>query len=315
MKPIGGYFELELNHGREYHHMPMRLNLGRAAFEYILRARKVKKIFLPYYTCDVMLQPINRLGLELEFYKIDENLEPLIDYGKLKKNEYFLYTNYFGLKNHYIKKLAKTGLNLIIDNAQAFYSRPLKEVDTFYSPRKFFGVPDGAYLYTNARLSGRLKQDNSAGRFGHLISRVENGAEAAYSLFKDNEQSLNAQPLMLMSNITQRMLQNIDYKKVARIRRENYLYLHQHLNKINRLKLVLGSKAVPMVYPYMPDKPGLREKLIRNKIFVARYWPNVLEWCDKNTPEYIFAKNLFPLPIDQRIEKIDLSKILNIVSY
>lgn len=315
MKPIGGYFELELNPDSEYHQAAMRLNLGRAAFEYILRARKVKKVFLPFYTCDVMLQTVKRLALESEFYKIDENLEPLIDYGKLKKNEYFLYTNYFGLKDRYIKKLVKTGLNLIIDNAQAFYSLPLKGVDTFYSPRKFFGVPDGAYLYTNARLSGRLKQDNSAGRFGHLISRVENGAEAAYSLFKDNEQSLNAQPLMLMSNITQRMLQNIDYKKVARIRRENYLYLHQHLNKINRLKLVLGSKAVPMVYPYMPDKPGLREKLIRNKIFVARYWPNVLEWCDKNTPEYIFAKNLFPLPIDQRIEKIDLSKILNIVSY
>lgn len=314
MKPVGGYFELELNHGREYHHMAMRLNLGRAAFEYILRARKVKKIFLPYYTCDVMLQPINRLGLELEFYKIDENLEPLIDYGKLKKNEYFLYTNYFGLKDRYIKKLAKTGLNLIIDNSQAFYSRPVKGVDTFYSPRKFFGVPDGAYLYTNARLADRLKQDNSAGRFGHLIGRMENGAEAAYSLFKANEQSLNAQTLMLMSNITQRMLQNIDYKKAAQIRRENYLYLHHYLNKTNRLKLVLGSKAVPMVYPYSADTPGLREKLIINKIFVARYWPNVLEWCDKNTPEYNFAKNLLPLPIDQRIEKIDLGKILDIIA-
>lgn len=314
MKPIGGYLELELNRGEEYHKDAIRLNTGRNAFEYILRARKVKKVFLPYYTCDVMLQTVKRLALESEFYKIDENLEPLIDYGKLKKNEYFLYTNYFGLKDRYIKKLAKTGLNLIIDNAQAFYSLPLKGVDTYYSPRKFFGVPDGAYLYTNARLAGRLIKDNSAGRFGHLIGRIENGAEAAYSLFKANEQSLNGQPLMLMSNITQRLLQNIDYKKVAQIRRENYLYLHQHLNKTNRLKLSLDKEAVPMVYPYFTDTQGLREKLIKNKIFVAQYWPSVLDCCEKNTLEYNFAKYLLPLPIDQRIEKMDLRKILSTIA-
>ena len=47
---------------------------------------------------------------------------------------------------------------------------------------------------------------------------------------------------------------------------------------------------------------------------MAQYWPNVLEWCDKNTPEYNFAKDLLPLPIDQRIEKIDSGKMLNIIS-
>lgn len=314
MKPIGGYFELEMNPSREYHQSAMRLNLGRAAFEYILRARKIKKIFLPFYTCDVILQPVKRIGLEFEFYRIDENLEPKMDFIKLKKNEYFLYTNYFGLKDHFIKKLAKTGLNLIVDNAQAFYSRPVKGTDTFYSPRKFFGVPDGAYLYTDARLSDRLTQDNSAGRFGHLIGRIENGAEISFGMFKDNEQSLNVQPLMLMSNITQRLMQNIDYKKVAKIRRENYLYLHQHLNKTNRLKLDLGKEAVPMVHPYSADTPGLREKLIRNKIFVAQYWSNVLEWCDKNTLEYNFVKDVLPLPIDQRVDKKDLVKILKIIT-
>ena len=304
---------MELNRGEEYHKDAIRLNTGHNAFEYILRARKVKKVFLPYYTCDVMLQTVKRLALESEFYKIDENLEPLIDYGKLKKNEYFLYTNYFGLKDRYIKKLVKTGLNLIIDNAQAFYSRPLKEVDTFYSPRKFFGVPDGAYLYTNARLAGRLKQDNSAGRFGHLIGRIENGVEKSFGMFKDNEQSLNGQPLMLMSNITQRLLQNIDYKKVAQIRRENYLYLHHYLNKTNRLKLSLDKEAVPMVYPYFTDTQGLREKLIKNKIFVARYWPNVLEWCERKSLEYRFANNLLALPVDQRYKKANLREISKLI--
>jgi hypothetical protein len=313
MKPIGGYFELELNPGQEYHRAGIRLNLGRTAFEYILRARKAQKVFLPFYNCKVMLEPIKKLGLEFEFYEIDENLESLIDCRKLKKDEYFLYTNYFGLKDRYIKKLTKIGLNVIIDNAQAFYSRPVKGIDTFYSPRKFFGVPDGAYLYTDARLAGRLEQDSSTGRFGHLIGRMECGAEAAYRFFKDNEQLLTAQPLMLMSNITQRLLQNIDYKKVAQTRRENYLCLHQHLHKTNRLKLNLNNEAVPMVYPYLTDKPGLREKLIINKVFVAQYWSNVLQWSNKESIEAHFAERLVFLPIDQRYSSADMLAILDIL--
>ena len=66
MKAIGGFFELELNRGREYHYDALALNLGRTAFEYILKARKIRKIHLPLYTCDVMLEPVVRAGTEME---------------------------------------------------------------------------------------------------------------------------------------------------------------------------------------------------------------------------------------------------------
>ena len=36
MNPIGGYFELELRKGEEYHKEAIRLNSGRNAFEYVL---------------------------------------------------------------------------------------------------------------------------------------------------------------------------------------------------------------------------------------------------------------------------------------
>lgn len=55
MKPIGGYFELELRQGEHYHKDAIRLNSARNCFEYILLARKYKKVFLPYYTCEVLL--------------------------------------------------------------------------------------------------------------------------------------------------------------------------------------------------------------------------------------------------------------------
>lgn len=68
MTAIGGYFGLELNNKNEYHSKAIRLNTGRNALEYILRTKKYHKIYLPYYTCKVLLEPIIKLNLLYEFY-------------------------------------------------------------------------------------------------------------------------------------------------------------------------------------------------------------------------------------------------------
>ena len=173
MKASGGYFELELHKGKHYHDNAKRLNTARNCFEYVLRARHYRKVYFPYYTCEVMLEPINKLGIDYEFYHINELLEPVLLPG-LKANEAFLYTNYFGLKQSCVKRLADMyGNRLIVDNAQAFYAEPLSGIDTFYSARKFFGLGDGAYLYTDKDLQKDFEQDNSYDTLTHLLKRVD----------------------------------------------------------------------------------------------------------------------------------------------
>ena len=108
-------------------------------------------------------------------------------------------------------------------------------------------------------------------------------------------------------------MQNIDYKRVAKERRENYLFFQKRLKNANRLKLELGKGSVPLVYPYLVNKPNMRERLIRNKIFIAQYWPNVLERCEKSSVEYWLANNLLALPVDQRIEEADLIEICKLL--
>ena len=184
MKSIGGFFELELNSGNEFHPNAISLNSGRNALEYLLKANNYSAIYLPYYTCDVLLQPIKKIGINFEFYSINEQLEPVFEFSKLGTNDSFLYTNYFGLKTNIVKQLSNNCSNLIVDNAQSFYSTPIANIDTFYSPRKFFGVPDGAYLYTNNLLQEKLKRDTSFERFNHLIKRIDLSAEEAFEEFK-----------------------------------------------------------------------------------------------------------------------------------
>lgn len=313
MKPIGGYFELELAHGIEYHPNAIRLNTGRNCLEYILRAKRYKKVYVPYYICEVVLEPFEKLGIPYEFYHIDINFE-IRDRFTLQPDEALLYVNYYGLKQRYVEQLAEEiGGQLIVDNTQAFYAKPIAGIDSFYTCRKFFGVPDGAYLYTEKELDEELEQDLSYDRMTFLTKRIDLGAEAGYLAFRDLSKSLVGQPIKRMSNLTQRMMQGIEYKKAAEQRRDNYKQLHAALGKSNNLSIPLEEDAVPMVYPYLAPIKDLREKLIENKVFIACYWPNVLEWTKDDAIEYQLTCQMQPLPIDQRYGKEDMERIIDII--
>ena len=118
---IGGYFSLELNKQKEYHSNAIPLNTGRNALEYILRVRKYSKVYIPYFTCEVLLEPFKRLNIKYEFYHVNTHLAPIFDYNSLAENEGFLCTNYFGLKDKFITEISTRVSNLIVDNAQSFF--------------------------------------------------------------------------------------------------------------------------------------------------------------------------------------------------
>lgn len=313
MDSIGGYFGLELSKGKEFHKSAIRLNTGRNALEYILLVNSYKKIYLPYFTCKALLEPVKKLNIRVVFYSINKSFEPIFDYTKIEHDEAFLYTNYFGLKDDFIKTLSKKCKNLIIDNAQSFYSKPLKNIDSFYSPRKFFGVPDGAYLYCHKKLNSKFEKDISYERFAHLLRRIDISVEDGYQDFISNEKKLINQPIKEMSNLTQVLLDSIDYNDCANVRKENFAYLHKHLKNSNSLEINLDSEGVPMVYPYWCKDKNLREKLITHKIYTPLYWPNVLDWSKKGSLENKMTKEIVYLPIDQRNVKEDLKVIFKYV--
>ena len=311
MDAIGGYFSLELPQCEEYHKNAIRLNTGRNCLEYILRVRKYSKVYIPYYTCEVILEPFQKLNISYDFYHVDINLE-IHDRFTLKEGEALLYTNYFGLKQRYAEQLAEiVGSRLIIDNTQAFYAKPIDGIDTFYTCRKFFGVSDGAYLYCDKEYDEEIDQDYSYDRMSHLMKRIDLSPEEGFKDFRNVDDSFDNQPIRKMSKLTQRMMQGIDYKIVAERRRSNFEMLHRTIGSSNNLVLSLEDDAVPMVYPYLGSFNGLREILIDNKIFVARYWPNVMEWARPDDIDYLLAYQMQPLPIDQRYGKEEMCYIIS----
>jgi hypothetical protein len=210
--------------------------------------------------------------------------------------------------------LQKQFKNIIIDNTHAFFQKPLSGIDTIYSCRKFFGVPDGAYLSTESRLSVKLDMDISKERMTHILGRFEGIASDYYNDFQNSDEVIAAEPLRHMSKLTHNILGAIDYEMVRQIRSENYVYLETNLGSYNKLKLISPEGA--FAYPYYVENGiHIRKSLARNNIYIPTLWPNVLDDIPTDSIDYKYAANILPLPCDQRYGLEDMKLIIENIRY
>ena len=290
-KTIGGYFELETGRkAKNYIHSgAFHLNSGRHALEFILKsqAKLPKAIWLPYYTCDSIFQPLKRLGIQLKFYHINSQLElsKVID---LAPDEMIIVNDYFGLKDDYIESLyCQYRSQLIIDCTQAWYMREMLGAKQFYSPRKFFGIPDGGVAWTPIQQDLQLEQDYSTDRCTHLLKRIDAGPSSGYQDFKNVSALISKLPLRKMSNLTEKLLSNINHEEVRKIRLDNYNTLHNALADINQFEAPAVANysltGCPMIYPFVSNDKHLRQRFIENKIYVATYWPSMIDWTPSDS--------------------------------
>ncbi len=318
MNPIGGYFELADRGecGVFPHSNGLLLNTGRNALEFILRSiGRVRRVYLPFYTCEVVLEPLEKMSIPWSFYAIDLSFE-MVDTIELGEDEYLIANNYFGLKDAYIRTLASIyGDRLIVDSAQAFFTEPLPGIKSFYSCRKFVGVADGGVAYVGTPVDCvDYPEDSTSDHDGHLYTRKELGAEAGFKEFQENERKLDNQPIRSMSVKTKEILAHIDYELIMNRRRANWQYLHSLLKERNHLSLPgLDSFACPMVYPFMVEEgEELRRKLIEGKIFVAKYWPNVMDDGIHKT-EFLLSNQIVAIPCDQRYQEEEMERIVELL--
>ncbi len=308
-REIGGFFELELNIGNEYHINAIHLNSARYCLQYILKAGRYKKIYIPYYICDSVLEPIIEENVNYEYYLINDKFEPVFN-KKLSYEECFLYVNYFGMNSENVYKVKEKFKNVIIDNTQAFFEMPLNDTDTIYSTRKFFGVSDGGYLYTNKLLDKKFEEETSYDRYEYLLKRIDMTASESYELFKKNEEYLSKCGIKKMSRLTCAILSSVDYSKCKSLRNENFLYLHENFKNHNELKIDISNINGPMFYPLLINDNNLRNKLIKNKIYVATYWNEIKQKITSEKFEYYLTEKMIPIPIDQRYNIEDMKFII-----
>ena len=311
--PIGGYFGLELDMTCEYHDTAVAFNSGANALRASLLANDYTKAHIPSYTCKAVIDAVTDIGLDCSFYEINVDFEPAT-FPEVGPSEVFLYTNYWGLKEKYASEIAEMYDNTIIDNSQAFYSIYQDNTVSFCSCRKFFGVPDGGYLYDQDVDATGYPRDVSYECADHLLQRIDCGPEDGYASYQANEQLVAQKSVARMSRLTQSIMRSIRYDKIAKRRRSNFAYLHEHLHHKNKITIEL-REGVPLAYPFAVDiGEKIRTELINQRVYIPQYWPGVLTRSNSSNMAYWLTKNVIPLPIDQRYNTQDMDRVLSIVN-
>lgn len=327
MNEIGGYFQLELKNSGQHlfdEEGVYLLNSGRHALEFILRGLDhIEKIYVPAYTCDVVMEPVLKLQIPVEFYSVTKDLEVAKEvFSRIKENEYLLINNYFGLKSEYLNKVTRNFPDLIsriiVDASQSLYYRNENYRYSFFSFPKFIGVPDGgaAHLRNSKEdyktLYESLETAISYDRFLHLIKRIDLGAQAGYEDFRENMEALSSVSLKKMSRLTKNIVESVDFEEIRMKRRKNYLLFERELKDRNQLSLSLEEEDVPLTYPFLvASGEELQKMLIESKVYVPTYWPEVASKDSLQADEKIIIKNTVFLPVDQRLKTEDIEYIIN----
>ena len=312
-KEFGGYQELDLvnktKNSNIFHQDAVALNSGRSGLRYIIRALNIKRMYIPYYTCPSVWQTIKEEGVIPEFYDIDTHFMPVNDFPE---DAFILYTNYFGVCSQNVKKLSKVYKNLVVDNTHAFYCKSIGKA-SFNSPRKFFDVADGGYVYCDEKLDTFFETDISSFRYIAHLKRLETGSNSGYLDFKNNERILDKEPIKCMSRLTSYILNYENFNRIEKIRQKNFNYLHKHLKKYNEISLPIEKSDVPYKYPFVFSDNNLRNACIQNSIFITKCWDMENYELPKESYAEHLQNYLFPIPLDQRYDLKDMEYIVSFI--
>ena len=318
---IGSFIELQFPKGLEYYSGEQniaRLNSGRAAIYHASMVLECNNVWLPYYQCDTVRDFLTRKGVAVKYYHINTYLNP-VDIDQ-KPGEAVVFVNYFGIMSQArMQSLAKQYDNVIIDNSQAFFCKPIEGCMNVYSARKFVGVPDGAYVIGEhaEKYVDEYEKCYSSDTSLFLLQRIEYGCEGkTYESRMVNEHRIDNEDIMQMSGLTRMILDGTDYEYIKTKRKENFKTVCKLFEDVNCIHptMYADDDVVPMVYPLLVEDDDLLGKLLENKHFQGHWWSYLLDEVEKDSYEYWISRYVIPITIDQRYGKNELQHIRKLIN-
>lgn len=293
---------------RQYPHTTW--NSGRSAIYAAVQDYGADLVWLPYYLCPSVKQFLEKCNIAIKEYHVNNHYEPILK-KPLQQNEMILWTNWYGCMEHtLIEKIQEIfKKQVIMDYSQALFCQPEKESESYfvYSCRKFLGVPDGAYLVQQNLKEQERKVNFDCNGWDYLVQCKILQSNAVYTLYSRYEKKLGNQ-FQDMSELTKQYINGLDWALIKNRRKKNMEFLHSKLEKFNLLEVDFQSESCFM-YPFMTEGENLHERLIQKHIFVPKWWKHMLQISELLQHEYKWAKQIVPLPIDQRYDKTDMEWI------
>jgi len=313
------------------------LDTGRSAIHAAIASaidvKKIKKAWVPFYSCQTMIQPFYDHGLEVNFYGVGKDLASPIGLPDRLDDCLFLFVHYFGRFNEAISSyllIARTQNTVVIEDVvQSCMNSAHGRIGNYvvHSLRKFLPVPDGAILAGPKAISINPLPANETFISLSLLSKISRAVsdvkDTRHIALKNMAEDIldDCQAIREMSSFTRRMLPKFDLSEIQSRRRQNWQQLSDAFATgtlkncaFRPLYEYLPEADVPLLFPVVAEadkRDAILEKLRQEAIFCPVHWKlgsPAKAWlrCD-----FDLSRSLFSIPIDQRVTSPALDQAID----
>ena len=295
---------------------------ARSALYALTKVCQLRRIWLPSFICDTVLQPFKKSGLVFNFYPVNKTLAADFNEVSIEEGDAVLLISYFGvpIDASLYEWLKEKGACIIEDLSQAVYSSPNKRADfSVYSLRKFFAVPDGGIIISNGE-EVNWPYTSSTER-GDLLPRIEaisdrslfdaglSNSKAWVSGVQELEAALFAN-LFPMSLFTRAQVAgSIDFENDRAQRIKNFDYL---LSELSEICLIQDRKGgVPLGFPIvLSNRDKVRKTLFEQDIYPPIHWNIEGVVPAAYTESHKLSSQIMTIPGDGHYDLEDMRRVV-----
>ena len=300
-------------------------------------------VLIPAYTCQTVITPFEEAGWKCVYYSIKRdlriNVASLMDLVQCHHPSAVVVHPYCGMElnkqeEEAIRQIGESGVSVILDLTQCIFSTkryPFVSY-TIGSLRKWFPIPDGAFLECNASTIAIVQPEienleftkrNLAAMYlrGQYFGNGEQRTKDISIWLNKSANKLaksNVSPHRI-SDIAYNLLKKEHFSENQNRRLKNYTYLFGNIRDSSQIKKVCQNltevTTAPLYFTiYVQDRSSLQRVLAQKAIYAPVIWPvddeRVL--VDKDV-RYIFG-HLLAIPCDQRYDMDDMQRIVTIIN-
>lgn len=299
----------------------------------------VKKVLIPAYTCQTVVDPFVQQGWECNFYNINTNLRIDLEDLLLKCNNFnpsmLVVHPYYGMELNnaeleVLKTIKQRGIVLLEDITQCIHTKARPDVFDYFtgSYRKWYKVPDGGFLESdNLEFITIPKEENAS-----FVSKQTDAMYLRGKYFETKDELIKSISIRLnkdavseigrliechkMADFSMAVMATEDENKSIDQRFKNYQYLYENLNQSEQIKFVCKDinevTTAPLYFPiYVIDRASLQKKLATQHIYAPVLWPAHNDDVLINENIKKIYSTILMIPIDQRYREEDMCKIVS----
>lgn len=306
---------------------------GRQALLDLAIFRNWKRLWVPSYFCYESMDVFSGSGIELCQYEITPLIDPITAINRIpvKINDGLLIVNYFGLFD--VKRYPYINCEIVEDHTHNLiggWAVKSKADWCIASLRKTLPIPDGGILWSPKRHSlpaSPLAHDITnyiMKRRTHAMDLKEKYLSGGnickndfLTLFKDTEEKFDELPVSAISEVSLKIVSELDISRWYGDKHRNWEFLYENLNNCTTIEILSPENShdcpfsLTLRFGDSETRNKVRQSLIDKSVYPAILW-TIHNDIDKSA--ITFGDTMLSIHCDARYSPKDMRLLLQLIN-